>query len=186
MGAPASWMTGIKFWESSSFPQLGVRLRDRGFHPRDRFLRDVHVSSFARLFAPQRARPRFSSVRAREPGLPQFCLRRGESRPNGLGQGERCVCSHIRGRCAAFQTLERFASSPVLAYPRAVCGFPNIGTFCELPRTPFFNVGVLTAAWMPAVCLTRQPPPGRTKYCSSSEWRAHRNASTLKWGVGGR
>ena len=65
-------MTGIKFWESSSFPQLGVRLRDRGFHPRDRFLRDVHVSSFARLFAPQRARPRFSSVRAREPGLPQF------------------------------------------------------------------------------------------------------------------
>ena len=121
LGAPASWMTGIKFWESSSFPQFGVRLRDRGFYPRDRFLRDVHVSSFARLFAPQRARPRFSSVRAREPGLPQHFLRRGESLPNGLGQGERCVCSHIRGRCAAFQTLERFASSPAPPFSMLEC-----------------------------------------------------------------
>ena len=167
-----------------------MRLRHRGFLPRDRLLRDVHVSSFARGFEPLRARPRFFFGARGSLGCHSFF------NVVNLSQMARSkdyiACARISEGGARLAKVTASSSHKAVEGQHIAtenmfqqCGHNN-GTFCELPRTPFFNVGVLTAAWMPAVYLTRQPPPGRTKYCSSSEWRAHRNASTLKWGVGGR
>ena len=170
---------------SNSFPQLWVRLRHRGFLPRDRLLRDVHVSSFARGFEPLRARPRFFFGARGSLGCHSFF------NVVNLGQMARSkdyiACARISEGGARLAKVTASSSHKAVEGQHIAtenmfqqCGHNN-GTFCELPRTPSFNVGAWTAARMP-----RQSWPGRTNHRNSMEWRAHHNASTLKWGVGGR